>query len=446
MKSMEMKKGTSKTTAALLAMALGITLAGCGSGTSADGTASPASATTKPASESAAPAATDEPAELTPEKDAKLMVWDGKDGVPFLKEIAKQFTAETGIPVEVQEQGAPEQLEKMRTDGPAGSAADILTLPHNDLGNAVASGYLLPNDFYEEQTKKEFLQPAVDAVTIKGVLYGYPRNMETYALFVNKNLVKDAKLNTWDDVIAFSKTVTDPKKNQYGFMTHLNNFYFAYPFVSSFGGYIFGKNNTDPKDIGLNSPGAVEGITYYQSMRSILPMKAADTNADIKTSLFEGGNLAINLDGVWNIGNFSKLSFPVEMIPLPKTPKGAESNSFAGVKAYYISAYSKYPNAAKVFARYVTSSKALLKNFEISGFIPARKDMDKEPAIKSNPMVVGALKQLENSHPMPSIIEMNQVWVPMQKALELIWDGKDVKETLDQAVMDVKTGIASQNN
>lgn len=390
------------------------------------------------------PGAADE--EITPEEGAKLLVWDGKDGLPFLQEIAKEFTAKYGIPVEVEDQGAPEQLEKMKTDGPAELAADIITLPHNDLGNAVKSGFVLPNDYYEEETKAEFLPAAVEAVTIDGMLYGYPRNMETYALFINQDLVGDTPINTWEDIINFSKGFNDLKENKYGFMSQLTSLYWTYPFFSGYGGYIFGNKETDPNDIGLNNDGAVQGMKFFQSLREILPMASADSTDDIKRSLFQDGKLAINLDGVWNIGAYSKLNHKVTMIPLPPMP-GSDKDpiTLAGVKAYYVSAYSKYPNAAKLFARYATTKEALLKNFEITGFIPARTGMDSEPAIQSNEMVKAALKQLENSQPMPSIIEMGQVWTPVEQALELIWNGEDVKKSLDKAVEDIKTGIATQD-
>ncbi|MEF2968905.1 maltose ABC transporter substrate-binding protein [Paenibacillus sp. M1] len=379
--------------------------------------------------------------ELTPEPGAQLIVWDGKDGLPFLAEIAKKFSEEYNIPVEVQEQGAPEQMQKMKTDGPAGLAADVLVLPHDNLSEAVAGGFVLPNDYFEEETKVEFQETAVQAVTKDGILYGYPRNMETYALFYNKELVQESDLASWDDIIAFSRGFNDIDKKQYGFMMQLNNFYFAYPFFSGYHGYVFGSNNTDPNDIGLNNEGSVEAMKYFQSMREILPMEAADATTDVKTALFQEGKLAINLDGVWNIGNFSSLPFEAGMVPLPKFPNGEVPNTFAGVKAYYVSAYSKYPNAAKLFARYVTTQEALLQNFEMTGFIPARKGMENEPAIKDNPMVSGAIQQFEHSVAMPSIFEMQQVWAPMANALELIWKGEDPQRTLDSAVSSIREGI-----
>ncbi|MBW7476803.1 maltose ABC transporter substrate-binding protein [Paenibacillus oenotherae] len=426
----------------LLVLTVAIAVSACGAGSSSNSENKPAVNNNKDKNEPVSSADED----IVPEEGAKLLVWDGKDGVPFLKEIAKEFTAKYGIPVEVEDQGGPEQLEKMKTDGPAELAADIITQPHNDLGNAVKSGFVLPNDFYEEQTKAEFLPAAVEAVTFDGMLYGYPRNMETYALFINQDLVGDAPIHSWEDIIAFSKTFNDVKNNKYGFMSQLTSLYWTYPYFSGYGGYIFGNKETDPADIGLNNEGSVQGMKFFQSLREILPMASADATDDIKRSLFQDGKLAINLDGVWNIGEYSKLKYKVTMIPLPAMPgSDKEPVTLAGVKAYYVSAYSKYPNAAKLFARYATTKEALLKNFEISGFIPARLGMESEAAIQSNEMVKAALKQLENSQPMPTIIEMGQVWTPVEQALELIWNGEDVKQSLDKAVEDIKTGILTQD-
>lgn len=382
--------------------------------------------------------------ELKPEAGAKLLVWEGKEQIPFLQEMAQQFEQKYNVKVEVQEVNSPDQMGRLRTDGPAGTGADVLVMPHDHLGEAVAAGIVLPNDIHEDESKQNFMKASVDGVTMDGVVYGYPRNMETYALFYNKDLVKDAPLNTWDDVKNLAKQYNDVSNNKFGFMYEANNWYYNYAFIAGFGGYVFGKHNTDPSDIGINSPGAVEGMKFYQSLREILPIKATDATNDVKTALFQEGKLPLNMDGVWNIGNFSKLPFKVGVVPLPKLPNGKEPVPFAGIKAYYVSSYTKFPNAAKLFAHYVTSKEALLKDYEMSGIIPARNDMEEEPAIKNNEMVQGFLKQFKNVQPMPAIIEMRQVWGPATASLELIWNGGDVKEILDKAVKDIKTGIASQ--
>ncbi|GIO42835.1 sugar ABC transporter substrate-binding protein [Paenibacillus apis] len=384
---------------------------------------------------------------LVPEPGAKLVIWEGKDEQPFIEAIAKEFTSKYNIPVEFQEVPATEQRKKLKTDGPAGLGADILVMPHNTLGDAVASGILLPNDYYAEETIANYPKELVDAVSLDGMIYGYPRNVETYLLYYNKELVDEEVLKSWDSIVEFAKGYNDVANNKFGFMWQVTDFYYNYSWIGGSGGYIFGNNGTDPDDIGLNSDGAIEGMQFFQSLKAALPIKGVDATADVKTNLFQTGKLPINMDGVAQLGNFTKekLGFEVGAVPLPPMPNGKTPISFSGVKAYYVSSFSQYPNAAKLFIHFATTEEAAMKNFELTGIIPSLNGMDSLPEITGNEVVKAFTEQIKNSQPMPNILPATQMWGPMTAALELIWEGADVKTTLDKAVTDIKAGIEQQS-
>lgn len=376
---------------------------------------------------------------LVPEEEAKLVVWEskGKD-IDVLRKIADAFTAEYGIPVRVEEVDQGEQIGKLTTDGPAGLGADVVTFPHDQLGNAVATGLIVPNEFFEEETKAEFLDNAVRAVSMNGMVYGYPKYVETYALFYNKDLVGEAPA-TFDEVIAYAKENTDAKNNKFGFMWDVGNFYFSYPFLSGFGGYVF-KDGIDPDDMGLNNEGAVEGAKFLQSLKEILPLNAGDINNDIKTSLFSEGKLGLNIDGPWAVGTFKSAGVNFGVVPLPTLPNGEHPKSFSGVRAWYVNAYTKYPKAARLFARYATSKKNLEMAYHTLGSIPARKDL--EELVAKDEISMAFLEQFKHSSPMPSIPQMNAVWDPAKAALGTIWNnGRDPKAALDEAVEQIKQGM-----
>lgn len=384
---------------------------------------------------------------LVPEPGAKLVIWEGKDEKPFIDAIAQEFTAKYNIPVEFQEVPSTEQRKKLKTDGPAGLGADILVMPHNTLGDAVASGILLPNDYYAEDTIANYPKELVDAVSLDGMIYGYPRNVETYLLYYNKELVDEEVLKSWDSIIEFAKGYNDISNNKFGFMWQVTDFYYNYSWIAGNDGYVFGNNGTDPTDIGLNSEGAIEGMKFFQSMKSALPIKGVDATADVKTNLFQTGKLPINLDGVAQLGNFTKekLGFEVGAVPLPPMSNGKTPITFSGVKAYYVSSFSQYPNAAKLFINFATTEEAAMKNFELTGIIPSRNGMDSNPIITGNEVVKAFTDQIKNSQPMPNILPATQMWGPMTASLELIWEGADVKETLDKAVADIQAGIDQQS-
>lgn len=41
-------------------------------------------------------------------------------------------------------------------------------------------------------------------------------------------------------------------------MMEPGNFYYTYAFMAGYGGYIFGNDNTNPEEIGINSEGAIK--------------------------------------------------------------------------------------------------------------------------------------------------------------------------------------------
>ncbi|MFD1954955.1 extracellular solute-binding protein [Paenibacillus thailandensis] len=408
----------------------------CGGSNGGGNTAAPTSEAS--AEPTASAGAGGETAELEPEEGASLVVWDSKSERAYLEEMTKKFTEQYGIPVKIEEVEGPDQVKKLTTDGPAGLGADVVSFAHDNLGTAVPAGLLLPNDFFEEQTRKENSEVAVNAVSYDGTLYGYPRSVETYTLIYNKALVKEAP-KSFDDVVAFAKTYNDPAANKYAIMWELGNFYYNYMFIASNGGYVYGDNGQNAEDIGLNNDAAVQGMTYFASLKeSLLPMNSGDITYDIKKGLFTSGSLAMDINGPWTIGEYKNAGLDIGVAPLP-TINGNSTVSFSGVKAWYVNAYSKYPKAARLLANFLGSKESQLLDFKMTGAIPANKEAANDPAIQNDEATKGFLAQFNNSQSMPTAPEMGNVWTPIGAAFADVWnDGKDPKAALDNAVQQIK--------
>lgn len=385
------------------------------------------------------PAATDEATdeEIVPEEGATLLVWESLEERPFVEAIAAEFTAKYGIEIRFEEVGAADQVNKLTTDGPAGLGADVVVFPHDNLGRAVTSGLILPNDFYEETSRAANSEIAVNAVTYDGVLYGYPRAVETYALFYNKALIPEAP-KSFDEIVEFAKTFNDPANNKFALMWDVDDFYFSYPFIST-GGYVYGSNGTDKDDIGLNTEGAIAGLSYYGSLRnSILPVNSGDVTYDLKKGFFTAGTLAMDINGPWTIADYKASGIDFGVAPLPSI-NGQPASSFSGIKAWYVNYNSKYPNAARLFANFASSKDAQLLDLKLTGALPSNTEAANDPAAQNDEIVKGFLEQFNQSTSMPSIPEMGNVWSPIAAAFSDVWNsGKDAKEALDNAVQQIK--------
>lgn len=421
-------------TLCLLGIMLLVTACGNNGGTN---TPTKAPAATNDATNQPVDVVEDADEDIVPEEGATLLVWESQEERPFVEAIAAEFKEKYGIEVKFEEVGAADQVTKLTTDGPAGLGADVVVFPHDNLGRAVTSGLVLPNDYYEETSRSANSELAVNAVSYDGVLYGYPRAVETYALFYNKALISEAP-KTFDEVVEFAKTFNDPAKNKFALMWDVGNFYFSYPFIST-GGYVYGNNGTDKDDIGLNTEGAIAGLTYYGSLKnSLLPMNSGDVNYDIKKGFFTGGTLAMDINGPWTISDYKNSGIDFGVAPLPSI-NGQPASSFSGVKAWYVNYFSKYPNAARLFANFASSKKAQLQDLELTGALPANIEAANDPSVQNDEIVKGFLQQFNQSTPMPSIPEMGNVWSPIAAAFSDVWNsGKDAKEALDNAVQQIK--------
>ncbi|OGO79447.1 MAG: ABC transporter substrate-binding protein [Clostridiales bacterium GWB2_37_7] len=405
-------------------------LVGCGAKT----TNTNAGADTPPAAE-----------ELKPEEGAKLVVWEsqGPEG-EWVKFVGEKFKEKYGVEVVYEEVSHTDSLKKLTTDGPAGVGADVFASPHDKLGELVATGLARPNEISADRVQNDFMKAAADGVTLDGTVYGYPTGIETYALFYNKDLVANAPA-TYQEIIDFAKGYNKPAENKYALMWDVANAYFSHSFISGQGGYVFGKGGTDKEDVGLNNAGAVEGAKFMVSLKQILPLNAADSNYQIMDGLFAEGKAAMIINGPWAVKGYMDANVNFGIAPLPKLPGDKNPASFSGIRSLFISAYTKYPNAAQLFAEFATTDEMLSKRFELTKQIPPVKALMNNESIKGDATVAPFLEQAQYAVPMPSIPEMGVVWDPYAAAFALMWnEGKDPQATLDTAVNTIKEAIESQ--
>lgn len=422
--------------ALVAASALLVSLIGCSGG---EGSGEPTGASGAPA-EAAGGSFARLDGDLEPEPGASLLVWESKEARPFVEAIMKEFTAVYGVPVRMEELGTMDQLKKLELDGPGGMAADVITTSQDHLGKAVSAGLILPNDEFADVVRAENEDAAVQAATYGGKLYGYPIKVMTYAMFYNKKLIPKPPA-TMEEVAEFAKTFNDPSANRYAFMFDAPFFYFSYPFIGSTGGYVFGSNGTDSSDIGLNNDGAVEGMKVFASLREqVLPVSAGDIASDIKTLLFSEGSVAMNVTGSWFIDVFRQAGVDFGVAPIPDIG-GKPSVSMSQVNSWFVGAYSKYPKAAKLFARFASTKQAQLLNYKLTGAVPTQKETANDPELQADEITRAFYEQFSRSHPAPSIPEVQSIWTAMDAAMVEIWDGKDVKKSLDQAVGNIRDAI-----
>ena len=380
--------------------------------------------------------------EVLPEEGAKLIVWES-EGVEgdFMLMAAKKFEEKYGVPVEYEEVKMADTLSKLTQDGPSGVGADVFAFPHDRLGEGLAAGLIMENLTSSDRVKNDFMDAAVMASTNSGKIMAWPLAIETYALFYNKDILSKAP-ESFEELIEFGKGFTNKRQNKYGIFWEAANGYYAHAFLAADGGYIFGANGTDPKDIGIANEGSVKGIENMVKLREISANNSGDISVSTMMGLFQEGKAATMINGPWSLGDLKKAGTNYGVAALP-TFGGKNLKSFSGIRLAGVSTYSKFPKAAQLFADFITSEEMLLERFKMTGQIPPVKALLNAPEIANNADVKPFLEQAQYAVPMPAIPEMKYFWDPMGAALAESWDGKkDVKTALETALKTMKEAMS----
>lgn len=381
-------------------------------------------------------------------KSYDLLIWEDKDKKSGIVDAVKAFEKENNVKIKVVEKAYGGQLEDLRLDGPAGTGADVITIPSDQIGTAVTEGLLKDLDVNDE-LKAIYSEAAMKSQIVDGKVYGLPKAVETQILFYNKDMVSESDLpKTTDEWFDLSKKfVADGK---YGLLALWDQIYYAQGIMSSYGGYIFGEDkdgNYDPKDLGLASKGSIEGANYIQKFykEGLFPSGIiGDQGINVLDSLFSEGKAAAVISGPWNLDPYKKAGVNYGVAALPMVSNGEHMSSFIGVKSYNISSYSKNAKLAEKFVKFVTDEQNSKVRYEKTLEVPAVLALENDKEVQANAGAAAIAEQAKYAELTPGITAMNSVWDPANAALQTIAMGKaEPKEALTQAVDQIKEAIAA---
>ncbi len=204
------------------------------------------------------------------------------------------------------------------------------------------------------------------------------------------------------------------------------NFYFAYGWIHTFGGYVFGRDASGSlvaDDIGIATEGAVRGAQALKDLRYAYDLLPSGTNYDVANGLFIDGALAMMYNGPWAISQYREAGIDVEILPVPPLADGTEFSGFMGVQGVLMNQFSEAKVDAANFAKWITRSDAQVSLARLSGRIPASESA--LAVVSDDPIISGFGNALLDSEPMPNIPRMGQVWGPVGSALSVILETED---------------------
>jgi maltose/maltodextrin transport system substrate-binding protein len=360
----------------------------------------------------------------------KLLIWiNGDKGYNGLQKVGDTFTRVSGVEVVVQHpEGA---TDKFQAAAGAGKGPDIFCWPHDRAGEWAKSGLIVPVKA-PRRIRDEIEPSAWSAFTYKGQVWGYPLAIEAIGLIYNKALVKTPPAS-FEEVIALDKALSTQGKK--AILWDYNKSFFTWPMLAGPGGFIFARTpqgELDPKVIGVNSPGALQGAEMLGRLVRDGQMPKGARYAEMEGG-FNRGEIAMMIAGPWAWDNVRKSKIDFGVAPIPAIG-GHPSKPFVGVLGCMISAPSKVKDIAREFIENhllrIDSLKTVSADVALG--TPANKAYFQE--LSTDPQIRATMANALAGEPIPNIPEMGRFFPAMDAALEAITNGRQsAKDALDGA-------------
>jgi maltose/maltodextrin transport system substrate-binding protein len=369
--------------------------------------------------------------------DGELLIWISNNrSFHALGDLGKTFEKEVGAPVKVETQ---EQItDKFQAAGQSGKGPDIFFWAHDRIGEWADAGLLKPLEI-KDDFKANYLPMTWDAVTHKQQVWGYPVSLESISLIYNKKLVTGKLPTQLSELADFGKEVKAKDSKVAVIMWDYTTPYFTWPFLASAGAYPFKKTpeGYDIKDVGVDSPGAVQGLKAIVDLinAGVLPKGSTLPIADEKMAK---GELALMVNGPWDWANLHKAGVDFDIAPIPGVD-GNPGRPFVGVFSAMINRSTPNVDLAQQFLeKYVLTSdglKAMDADAPIG--VPALKSLCDEMCAKDH-LIKVTYENAANGVVMPNIPQMGKFWSSMKAAFEIATSGG---ATPDAALKDARKNM-----
>ena len=354
--------------------------------------------------------------------DGELLIWISDNrAYHALGDLGKTFEKDVGVPVKVETQ---EQItEKFQAAAQSGKGPDIFFWAHDRIGEWADAGLIKPLEV-KDDFKTAFIPMSWDSVTHNKQIWGYPISLEAVSLIYNKKFVTGTPPAQLSELTAFSKDLKAKNPNVIAIMWDYNTPYFSWPFLASAGAYSFKKTESgyDLKDIGVDSPGALQGLQAIVDLMKEGVMPKGVTQAVMDQKMSSGG-LAMMVNGPWDWANLRKSGVDFALAPIPGVG-GKPGRPFVGVQTAMLNRST--PNvdlAVQFLEKYVCTVEGMkAMDADAPLGVPALKSLADEMAAK-NPLIKVTYENCQNGEVMPNIPQMGKFWSSMKAAFEIATNG-----------------------
>ena len=386
-----------------------------------------------------------------------LTVWGAEEDQTLLKELTDNFQAaypDQTFDIQIGVESESTAKDTVLTDVEA--AADVYAFADDQISDLVKAGALLKLDDYAEvlqmagktldDVKDANVEGSVDAATIDGGLYAFPRAADNgYFLYYDASVLSEEDVASWSSLLE----AADAAGKKVG-MTLASGWYNASFFYGA--GFTTALNDDGTTAIDWNGTSA-DGYTGVDVVKGMLaisgsPAFMAIADGDISNQL-ASGNLAACVSGTWDAMTAQEVfgdGYAATKLPtFTVGDQEVQQGSVAGYKYIGVNGYSENSGWAVLLADYLSNEEAQQKFFDERESGPSNKNVGASDAIKEN-VALSALAQQSEYAQAQKV--GGKYWDPAKTFGELIAQGTlaadddaAIQEALDNLVEGVTASV-----
>ena len=386
-----------------------------------------------------------------------LTVWGAEEDQTLLKELTDNFQAaypDQTFDIQIGVESESTAKDTVLTDVEA--AADVYAFADDQITDLVKAGALLKLDDYAEvlqmagktldDVKDANVEGSVDAATIDGGLYAFPRAADNgYFLYYDASVLSEEDVASWSSLLE----AADAAGKKVG-MTLASGWYNASFFYGA--GFTTGLNDDGTTAIDWNGTSA-DGYTGVDVVKGMLaisgsPAFMAIADGDISNQL-ASGNLAACVSGTWDAMTAQEVfgdGYAATKLPtFTVGDQEIQQGSVAGYKYIGVNGYSENSGWAVLLADYLSNEEAQQKFFDERESGPSNKNVGASDTIKEN-VALSALAQQSEYAQAQKV--GGKYWDPAKTFGELIAQGTlaadddaAIQEALDNLVEGVTASV-----
>ena len=347
-----------------------------------------------------------------------------------------------------------EYENKINAAATSGDLPDVLSVDGPTVTNYAESGILVPIEQYvSDEEKSDFVPSIINQGTYNDELYTLGTSESSVLLFYNEKMLNEAGITppttleeawTWEDVYEAAKKLN--KDGVYGIDLNWDlgegQIYGLAPIVWSSGAELLSKDGKVANGY-INSPEAVEALTYYQKFATEGLM-----NLQPLPNEFEEGNAAMYLMGSWE---FTKLNndypdFEYGVTYYPASAKTKKVVSPSGDWCWGVTSGSENQEGAAELVKFLTNKDSVKEYCDMIDKPASRISvLESNESYNEYPRNILKDQVTKTAHTRPLTTSYPVLSKEFSSAMQDIRTGADVKSALDKVVQRFEEDIKRNN-